>query len=129
MKEIKITPRDLKRGMILHLEENFYLVKGVNRIGNTSYCSHLINEEGEIIREFFLYDDEITCLDESYLQTSRLDKEERTERDRIVKGLGINAGFQRYPDKFKKKLAQFIMGVKDLYTKPESKMENENENL
>ena len=129
MKELKMNPRELKRGMILNLDESLYLVKGVNRIGSTSYCTHLINEEGEVVREFFLLEDEITVLDESYMQTSRLDKNERTERDRIVKDLGINSGFQKYPDKFKKKLAQFIMGVKDLYTKPESKMENENENF
>ena len=76
-----------------------------------------------------MFDDKIKSLDESYMQTSRLDGEEKKQRDEIVKNLGVNSGFQQYPEKFKKKLAQFIMGAKDLYTKPESKMENENEDF
>jgi hypothetical protein len=116
----KLNPRQLEEGMLIHLDETFYVVKNVNRIGTTSYCSQLFNESGDVIKEFFLIDDVVEVLDESFLKTNRLDKEEKSARDSIVKKIETETGLKNHSDKFKKKLAQnVIMVAKDLYTKQE----------
>ena len=116
----KMNPRQLKTGMIIHLDENFYVIKNINRIGTTSYCSQLFNEEGDIIKEFFLIGDSIQVLDEEFLKSKKLSSGEKETRDNIIKTLEIESGFKKYPDAFKKKLVQnVIMVAKNLYTKQE----------
>ena len=120
--KIDLTPRELKPGMVVKIEESFYVVDNTNRIGNTSYCSTMINEQGELVKEFLLVGEKVELISESYKDTKRLDKQERYDRDRIVATLGTESGFQRYDDKFKKKLAEIIMNVKDLYTKDQEEL-------
>ena len=117
--KIELNPRQLKPGMVVKIDEGFFIVKKINRIGNTSYCSSMINETGDLVKEFLLIGDTIELINESYKDTKRLDKQEKDNRDNIVNMLGIECGFQRHNDKFKKKLAELIMNVKDLYTKDE----------
>ena len=116
---IELSPRQLKTGMIVKIEENFYIVSNTNRIGNTTYVSSMINENGDAVKEFLLLNDKIELIKESYKDTKRMDKQERYDRDHIVMTLGTECGFQKSGDKFKKKLAELIMNVKDLYTKDE----------
>ena len=116
---IELSPRQLKTGMIVKIEENFYIVSNTNRIGNTTYVSSMINENGDTVKEFLLLNDKIELIKESYKDTKRMDKQERYDRDHIVMTLGTECGFQKSGDKFKKKLAELIMNVKDLYTKDE----------
>tara|TARA_R110002051_G_scaffold221954_1_gene285566 strand:+ start:126 stop:497 length:372 start_codon:yes stop_codon:yes gene_type:complete len=115
--KIELNPRQLKPGMIVQINESVFIVTKINRIGNTSYCSSMINEEGDLVKEFLLIGDNIELINESYKDIKKLDKQEKNNRDTIVNVLGIECGFQRHNDKFKKKLAELIMNVKDLYTK------------
>lgn len=63
-------------------------------------------------------------VNEGYLDTKRLDGNERILRDDIAKQL--NSKKIMDSDKGTKKLAQIIMGVKRLYTKDQEETENEN---
>ena len=119
--KIELNPRQLKPGMVVKIDEGFFIVTKINRIGNTSYCSFMINEDGDFVKEFLLIGDTIELINESCTGTKKLDKQEKNNRDNIVNLLGIECGFQRHNDKFKKRLAELIMNVKDLYTKDKEK--------
>ena len=117
--KIELSPRQLKPGMVVKIKENFYIVNNTNRIGNTSYVSNMVNENGDKVKEFLLINEKVELIKESYKDSKRLDKQEKYDRDHIVMTLGTDCGFQRSSDKVKKKLAEIIMNVKDLYTKDE----------
>jgi len=117
--KIELTPRQLKPEMVVKIKENFYIVGNTNRIGNTSYVSSMINEDGKTVKEFLLINEKVELVKESYKDSNRMDKQEKYDRDHIVMTLGTDCGFQKSPDKVKKKLAELIMNVKDLYTKDE----------
>jgi len=117
-----ISPRQLKPGMVIKLNENIFIVNQINRIGNNSYCSSMINETGNLIKEFLLNDETVELIHESYKDTKKMDKQEKYDRDRITSILGTECGFQQHNDKFKKKLAELIMNVKDLYTKDQEEL-------
>ena len=63
-------------------------------------------------------------VNEGYLETKKMDKQEKLTRDDISTQLG-NMGIMKDEPK-RKKLAQIIMGTKRLYTKDREEKENEN---
>jgi len=117
-----ISPRELKPGMVVKLNENIFIVNQINRIGNNSYCSSMINENGNLTKEFLLIGETVELIHESYEDTENLDSQEKHDRDRITSILGTECGFHQHNDKFKKKLAELIMNVKDLYTKDQEEL-------
>ena len=72
--KIELSPRQLKPGMVVKIKENFYIVNNTNRIGNTSYVSNMVNENGDKVKEFLLINEKVELIKESYKDSKRLDK-------------------------------------------------------
>ena len=62
--KIELNPRQLKPGMIVQINESVFIVTKINRIGNTSYCSSMINEEGDLVKEYLLIGDNIELIND-----------------------------------------------------------------